>query len=116
MAKILFTYSIPESIRLNSEIPLPKKIVMRQLSADEELQAHRVGRAEYMKSQYDAVKRAIVKLDSQDVSYAEGTSDKFWENCGPKMRSLLLQAYNRSTAPTAEEESSFLGSAEIQTS
>jgi hypothetical protein len=116
MPKILTTYTIPESVRKSASNPLPSKITMRELSSSEELQSFKVGRGDPMKGQYDACVRAIVALDGQPVSYADGSVDKFWEGCGPKMRTLLLQAHARMSGTTNEEDASFFASAEIQTS
>lgn len=117
MSKVIVTYTLPESARKEvADYEMPTKIGMRALSADEELQAHRVGRAEYMRTQYDATKRSIAEFDGKAASYANGEVDKFWERCGPKVRSLLLQAYNRATSPVQEDEQSFFASAEIQVS
>jgi hypothetical protein len=116
MAKTIYTYTLPESIRAEASngYSLPSKISMKSLTADEELQAHRVGRAEYMRTQYDAAKRSIVAFDGTPVSYADGDVDKFWERCGEKVRSLVLQAYNKRTSPKKEDEDSFFASEEVQ--
>jgi hypothetical protein len=116
VSKVTFTYTIPESIRANpgTAAELPHTVTMRALTADEELQAHKVGGSQYMKSQYDAVKRSVVALDGTPVSYADGGTEHFWAACGPKMRSLLMQAYNRLSSPEASEEADFFASVQIQ--
>jgi hypothetical protein len=113
----MYTYKIPEAIRkeMANGYQLPEKITMKALTASDELQAHRVGRAEYMRTQYDAAKRSIVQLDGQAVSYADGDVDKFWERCGEKVRSLILQAYNKRTSPNKDDEDAFFASEEVQT-
>lgn len=112
--KALFKYRIPARLRTSdSGQPLPEVITMRTLSADEELQANQIGRFNLLKAQYDAAKRSIVALDGKVVSYPEGEADKFWEAAGPKVRSLILQAYNKAAAPLKEDEDAFFASEEM---
>jgi hypothetical protein len=114
-SKVIHTYKLPEALRKSpSGGDLPESIGLRELTADEELQAHKVGRFDNMKTQYDAVKRSIAEVDGKAASYADGGVDKLWEACGPKVRALLLEAYNRISSPTADEEKDFFKSEEVR--
>lgn len=110
--KVLFDFTIPPNIRYTGG---PSEISLQLLTADQELTASRLGRFDVMKTQYEAVKLAIAALDKKVVSPATGEVDTFWEKIGPKGRSLILQSYNRVSAPSQEDEASFLASEKART-
>jgi hypothetical protein len=103
--KTVHTYTIPESLRNGAA-----KVGMCELTADQELQASRTGRFDLLKAQYEATKLSIVLLDGKVVNRAEIELDRFWEHASPRVRSLLLQAYNRLSSPSAEETEDFFDS------
>ena len=107
--RIVFEYNIPESLG-GGKGGVPQKVSMTQLTAEQELQASKIGRFDMMKSQYVATKLSIVEMDGKPSDQADGGLDSFWERCDPRVRSLLLQAYNRVSSPSKEEEESFFGS------
>ena len=111
MARMIHEFTIPETLKSEA---LPRVVSLRQLSADLEMTASKLGRYEVMKSQYEAVKLAIFELDGKPANAANGDVDQFWENAGPKLRSLLMQAYNRISAPSNEEEESFFESQKVR--
>lgn len=106
------TYDVPESLR--DATGKPAKVSMQTLVADDELQAARSGKFDILKSQYEAVKLAIVALDGKPTSVADGTTDQFWNNCDPKLRTILLDAYNRMSSPSREESDAFFKSAQVE--
>jgi hypothetical protein len=110
---ILYDFDVPEALRADRKlrgVTLPKKITMRELGANDELQVATVAKSNYQKSRYDAAKRAIAELDGVVVNYADETIDQFWENCGAVMRELVLEAYEAYSAPSAEVKDGFLAS------
>jgi hypothetical protein len=109
MKPAIHTFTIPATLRNGG----PGKVGLRQLTADQELMASKVGRFDVMKTQYEAAKLAIAEFDGKPANYADGDVDKFWEGGGPKLRALLLQAYNHMASPSTEEEASFLSSEAI---
>jgi hypothetical protein len=114
MAKAIHTYTIPESLRsAPNGSPSPTKIGMQQLNADQELMASKTGRFDYMKAQYAAAKLSIVEFDGRKVD-PDGTVDIWWDKADPKLRSLVLQAYNKLSSPSTEEDESFFGSEEMK--
>lgn len=112
MARAVHTYTIPDSLR-NGSNPNPARIGMVQLNADQELMASKSGKFDYMKAQYAAAKLSIVEFDGQRVP-PDGTVDIWWDKADPKLRSLVLQAYNKLSSPSVEEDESFFGSEEVK--
>jgi len=111
--KTIYTYKIPESLRAGAE-NMPSKVGIKLLTSEQEIAASKAGNYNLMKSQYEAVKRAICELDGKTVDLADATVDRFWDNCGPKIRKLLMEQYNRISTTTEEEDESFLSSEEIR--
>src|SRR5262245_39118273 len=103
-------FAIPQSLRNGGSVPA--KVGLRALTADEEIQASKSGRFDLMRTQYEATKRAVCELDGKQP--ADGDVDKFWESCGPKLRGLVVQAYNKLSTATTEEEQSFFASETVR--
>lgn len=106
------TYTIPEGFRDSTK--RPETVSIRQLTSDEELQASKLGRFDVLRSQYEAAKLMIVAIDGKPVSLADGTVDVFWERSDPRVRALLIEAYNRMSSPTRGEQDTFFKSARIE--
>ena len=114
MSKAIHTYTIPESLRNGSNgAANPSRVGMQQLNADQELMASKSGKFDYMKAQYAAAKLSIVEFDGARV-LPDGTVDIWWDKADPKLRSLILQAYNKLSSPSAEEDTTFFGSEEVR--
>lgn len=111
MGKIVREYTIPQSARADG---LACVVCLRELTSREEIDASRVGGLDFMKSQYEAVKRAICALDGKPASVADGEVDAFWERCGPKVRALLLKAYIRMSSATEAEDADFFASETVK--
>lgn len=107
--QLLETFAIPPSLQVTG---LATKVSFKLLSSEEEITASRLGQYNVVKAQTEAAKMAIAKLDGKSVDAASGDIDEFWEKGGPKVRSLLLQAYAKISSPTGDEETSFFGSQE----
>lgn len=101
------TYTIPESLRGEG---VPAKVGMVQLTAGQELTASKVGGMDYTKAQYAAAKMSIVQFDGRPVDAVNAEVDKFWERVDPRVRALILSAYNRLSSPKKEDEDSFFAS------
>lgn len=112
-ARPVYTYNIPKSLRGEEEAG-PSSIGLTQLTAGQELTAAKIGRFDLTAQQYAAAKLSIVQLNGKPINNNEGDVDKFWDKCDPKLRSLIMQAYNRLTTPAKEDEESFFTSEQIK--
>lgn len=113
MARIVYVYALPESLRKDVE-GCPGRVGLRALTSREEIDASKVGGYDLTKSQYEAVMRAICELDGKTVTLGTGEVEKFWESCGPKIRALLLQAYNRLSTASEAESTDFFKSEQVK--
>jgi hypothetical protein len=111
MAKAIYTYTIPESLRTEGG---PSSLGLSLLTVDQELTASKIGRFDTMKTQYEAAKMAIAQADGKDVMNGDGAIDVLWEKVGPKMRALVLQAYNEISSANGEEEAAFFKSRSVK--
>jgi hypothetical protein len=111
-SRVVHDCTIPETLR--GDGVTPKKITLQQLSAEQELMASRLGRDQYLKSQYAAVKLSIVEMDGKPADHTNGGVDAFWDRTSPKVRALLLTAHNKLSSPSKEEEDSFLKSMTVR--
>ena len=107
MIRPTYEYTIPVSLRGEG---IPGKIGMKPLTAEQEIQASKVGGFNLMKAQYEAVKRAVAELDGKPANFADGDVDKLWDVMSPRLRALLVSAYSKMTSASEEEESSFFAS------
>lgn len=107
------TYTIPESLRDKSGL-VPAKVGMVQLTAEQELLASKLGQYQLLKAQYAATKLSIVEFDGRAVNASSAEVDKFWERVDPRVRNLLLQAYQKLATPSDDEEADFLKSEEVR--
>ena len=105
------TFTIPESLRSTGG---PTTVTLVELMATQELDASSLGRYNLLKSQYEAVNLSIYALDGKPVDRTGIELDQFWENTNPRVRSLLLQAYNKISSPSDEEHTSFFDSEKVE--
>jgi hypothetical protein len=105
--KVVHTFTIPKTLLWEGG---PAKVGFKPLSSAQELLASKLGRFDVMKSQYEAVKLSLAELDGKAVTNNEGDVDQFWEKAGPKLRTLMLGAYNKMATPSNEEDDSFFKS------
>lgn len=104
MDQIKHAFTIPQNLHREG---VAKALTMREPSAtDEVLAAKTPGGA----GAFAAVKNCIVELDGKKVEQAGVEVEQFWSNCGPKVRSLLMNAYLRLFSADEEETQAFFGS------
>lgn len=111
MVRLVHEFTLPVSMKWDGG---PAKVGMRQLTAGEEIQVSRVGGFDLMKTQHEATKRSIVEIDGKKVDWGKGEVDELWEACGPKVRTLLISAFNRISGATEEESNGFFDSMETR--
>lgn len=108
---VITSYIIPKALQRDG---VAKKIGMRELTVDEELRCSKLGRGEYMKAQFEAVKTSICMLDDKPVDNSAGVVDVFYGKIGPKVRTLLLKKYIDTTTASTEEEDDFFKSEQVR--
>lgn len=98
------SFTIPPSLQ---RAGCATKVTLCELSVKDELGASRKGGYDMVKGTYEATKSAIYMLDGKRVSNAEGDVDEFFEKIGPKVRALLVSAYEQMHGPNKTEETDF---------
>lgn len=110
----IHTYPIPPT--LQSEDFKHTSVGLRLLNVDEELDASKLGRYDLLRTQYEAAKLSICEVDGKPIANDEGAIDRFFEDAGPRLRSLMIEAYKRMASPTREETTVFFGGESVKTS
>jgi len=111
MIRPMFEYTIPTTLRGEG---IPEKISLCPLTAEQEIQASKVGGFNLMKSQYEATKRAIAEVDGKPAKFADGDVDALWNRMSPRLRALLITAYSKMTTASEEEDDSFFASEQMK--
>lgn len=109
MGKLTHTFTFPEDMRYDGG---PATVGMRALTVAEELAASAAGRLDAMRTQYEAVKISIRELDGRAADQKQ--VELFFEACGTKCRTLLVQAYDHVSSPKARALDDFLKSEEVK--
>ena len=85
-----------------------------ELTAAEELMAAKRVRTDPAAYTFQMAKAALARVNNEPVSLADGSADKAWERMGPKVRALVVTAWNTVSQPSEDEVSGFLGSQKVQ--
>ena len=105
----IHTFTLPAGIANGIETVGIKEITTRE----EERVANR-SRKNDMKLGFELVKQAIVEVNGQSVSLADGSTDRVWEDMGPRARTLMVAAYQEVNHPTDDQMASFLKSQTVK--
>jgi len=108
-ARAIYAYVVPESIP--GEI---KTVELTELTAEEELQAIRRANDNAMKAGYEALKQALVSVNGNRVTVADGSADLAFDSMHPKLRNLLMAEYADLTHPSEENMKDFRGSRTVK--
>ncbi len=63
---------------------------------------------------YESAKQAIVEINGQAVSLADGSVDKAFDEMGPQVRNLVMTAYGQLHTPPDEAVEGFLSSQTVR--
>lgn len=99
--------------RFNIPASIPgdvRSIGLVEITADEELRAEQRCKGASDKRAQEMAKQALVEVNGQPVSFADGSVDKAWLNLHPKVRVLLASAWVRLHLANDDEVESFFAS------
>lgn len=102
------TFQIPEQVRSGAD---PKSVTLRHITIDEEGDAIRVAEANKTLVAYELVKRALIAVDGNPVTWDRSEPDTWVAKLSPKVRNLLLKGFDSMHAPAADDAAAFLASA-----
>jgi len=107
--RTIHTFQIPEII--GGEI---KSVGLVELTAAEELMAAKRVKTDPAAYTFQMAKAALAQVNGDPVSVVDGSADRAWERMGPKVRALVVTAWNDISQPTEEAVSGFLQSRKVQ--
>lgn len=108
-ARPLYVYEVPASLDVGV-----RSLGLVELTAGEELMAAKRASGDSMRLAYELSKEALRRLDDRALSAADGSIDVAWSAMSPKLRNLVLSAYNDLHAPAEAEVRGFLKSRTVQ--
>lgn len=104
--RVLYLYDVPDSL---SGFGV-KEVGLVELTAEEEMMATRRCRGDAVRLGFELAKEALRRVDGRSVSTSVGSTDSAWNQMHPKVRSLVVQAYNDLHGTKQEETASFIRS------
>ena len=102
------TFTFPEAVRTATD---PKKIVIRQLTYNEEkaaMEAKEHGGGSFAA---EGCKRAICEADGKPITWTNDQAETFFMGLSNKVRDLAVQGFVRVALPNKAEIDDFLASA-----
>jgi hypothetical protein len=108
----VYVYEIPASLGLES----PKSVSLRELTANEELDAAKRARGDAFKTANELVKSALIEVDEKPVNLGDGSADIAWNQMPAKVRNLVLDAYQEIHVPPQGASQDFRKSRKVRVS
>lgn len=105
--RITHTYTVPHRLAQGGAF---ESIGLVELNAEQEIFATKRAKGDPVRLAWELAKECLVQVNGKAVSEADGSRDSAWEGMGPKLRNLVLSAYNDLHAPEDADAASFLGS------
>ena len=100
-----FPESIPGDIR---------SVGIKELTAQEELAASKRASGDPFRIAYESAKQALVEINGEKVSLANGSADKAWAEMHPKVRELVVLAHRKIHSASDEETDGFFKSGSVR--
>ena len=91
-----------------------KKIGLVELTVHEELMAAKRAQGDSHRLAYELSMQALREIDGNPVSVGDGSAVKAFNDMGPKIRQLVMQAYVKIHAAEDDDAKDFLSSQEIK--
>jgi len=108
-ARPVYTYDIPA--------PLANGITsigIVELTTQEELMAAKRAAGDTHRLAYELTMQSLAEVNGSPVKLMDGSADKAFNDMGPKVRQLVMQAYGRLHGPEDSIVEGFLGSQKVK--
>lgn len=109
--RALHEYKVPE--KLGSRYGV-RSIAVVELTGEEEILASKRAHDDRYRLANELAKQSLAQVNGQRVSLSDGSTDRWWRQMGPKVRTLVIQAYADVHAPDEGDTSGFLASRETK--
>lgn len=120
LAELLFEYDVPADLQEPMRLPdgsalLIKSVLVRRLRAqDEVLAARRVGR-DAARMVFELCQIAFAGVNGKRFDDGVSEGDAVWAVLDPRIRSLLMSAYQELNSAKETQQASFLKSCRVKT-
>ena len=103
--RTIHRFTVPDSVP--GDI---RSLGLVELSADDELRVEARCRGNTDKRAQEMAKAAIVEINGDEVTVADGSADSAWSTMHPKVRMLVMSAWLKLHLASDEETAAFFGS------
>ena len=105
--RVMNFFTVPPEIVLDSGVA---EIGIVELTLNEEMTASKRAGVDMVAMAAELAKEALREVDGRTLSTPDLSADAFWRDCKPKLRQLILTAYNVVHNPGAANTAAFLSS------
>lgn len=102
-----YTYELPAKLQQTLGV---KTLTLVELNAEEEMMATKRSRNDPVRLAWELPKEALRAINGARVGSVDGSIDKAWNDMHPKVRALVMQAYNDLHNPVQTDVADFLAS------
>lgn len=109
MPRTIHTYQLPKTY--GDDIT---SVGLVELTAAEELSATKRAKGDMFRTAYELAKQSLVQVNGEAVRSSDATVDAAWERMNPKVRNLVLSAYQEIHTPGEDDAANFLKTRTVQ--
>lgn len=111
-ARTVHTFDIPEGLVKSTGTEI-RTIGIMELTAEEEMMAAKRIQGEAVRLPFEQAKESMRYINGKLVQTHDGSADKVWADMHPKIRNMVVIAFNRVHQSGREDLDSFLNSGQI---
>jgi hypothetical protein len=104
--RTIHTFTIPASLAHHDT----KTVGLVELSTEEEMMAQKRAPNDVARMTYELTKASLREVNGKRVSLGDGSADRAWSSMHPKVRTLVVTAYNNLHNPSPDESRDFFSS------
>jgi len=88
-------------------------LVFHELTAEDEIMASKRARGDAGTLAYELAKASLAAVDGKRLSLSDGSVDRWFSHASPKVRGLIVTAYNEIHSVTQGDADAFLKSRKV---
>lgn len=115
--RTVYTFTVPKKLQgTNDEEQGTMKVEtvgLVELRGGEEIEAAERAQNNLVRGNVELVKAAVRWVNGKAVHSYDGSVDKVWNRCDPRVRGLILNAFQRIHTPEKIDTETFLGSVSV---
>lgn len=110
---VVFTYEIPKSLQKTQSGRVFTTVGIRELRPLDEIAAAERCGGNAIRLAFELAFEALTEVNGKPVDRGGGGAEKDWRDMGPKLRNLVLTAYNAEFSVDKDDTDAFLKSRKL---